>query len=44
MFGKERYANGQRTFDLEGTTLTYNFKNGKVKTKGAFIDERTERE
>lgn len=42
MLGKDKYANGQKVYEYDGATLTYYFKNGKVKAKGRFVDEEME--
>jgi antitoxin component YwqK of YwqJK toxin-antitoxin module len=34
MMDKNEYVNGQKIFEYAGDTLTYFFKNGKVKAKG----------
>lgn len=44
MLEKKEYANGQKVYDYDGTTLTYYFKNGKVKAKGTLVDEKMEGE
>ncbi|MFV5684622.1 toxin-antitoxin system YwqK family antitoxin [Flavobacterium sp. GB2R13] len=38
MLDKKHYVNGQINHELVGDKLTYFFKNGKVKTKGTFIN------
>ena len=38
MLDKKYYVNGQLAHELVGDHLTYFFKNGKVKAKGAFIN------
>ncbi|GAA4422776.1 hypothetical protein GCM10023188_00760 [Pontibacter saemangeumensis] len=44
MLTKKTYANGQKAHELEGTRLTYFFKNGKVKAEGDFDDDNMEGE
>lgn len=44
MLDKDMYANGQKAYDYDGRTLTYYFKNGKIKAKGPFTDEKMEGE
>ena len=39
MFRKEEYANGQKVYEFNGNTLTYFFKNGKVKSQGIYENE-----
>lgn len=36
MLQEKIYANGQKAYTLEGTKLTYFFKNGKIKAEGVF--------
>ena len=36
---KTHYANGQEIFDQSGDTLTYYFKDGKVKAQGKSVDD-----
>ena len=38
MLDKKYYVNGEIAHELIGEQLTYFFKNGKVKAKGAFIN------
>ena len=38
------YSNGQKTFEQAGDTLTYFFKNGKIKAEGISINEIMEGE
>lgn len=38
MMKKKQYANGQPTYEQTGDTLTYFFKDGKVKAQGASIN------
>lgn len=38
------YSNGQKTFEQAGDTLTYFFKNGKIKAEGLSINEIMEGE
>lgn len=44
MLGKKHYANGQATFKIEGETLTYFFKTGKVKAYGGYANEQMQSE
>lgn len=37
MMNKKQYTNGQKTFEQVGDTLTYFFKDGKIKAKGISI-------
>jgi antitoxin component YwqK of YwqJK toxin-antitoxin module len=36
MLNKKQYINGQKTHDLTENVLTFYFKDGRVKAKGAF--------
>lgn len=44
MLEKKQYANGQTTHKLDGETLTYYFKSGKIKAFGSFINEQMQGE
>jgi antitoxin component YwqK of YwqJK toxin-antitoxin module len=44
MLDKKNYANGQNVHELDGTKMTYFFKNGKVKAEGLFVDNSMEGE
>lgn len=44
MLKKKQYANGQPTHKLDGDTLTYFFKTGKVKAYGSYINEQMQGE
>jgi len=44
MLERKKYANGQDVFTCSDDTLTYYFKNGRVKAQGRFIDDRMEGE
>lgn len=44
MMKKKQYANGQPTYEQTGDTLTYFFKDGKVKAQGASINGMMEGE
>jgi len=44
MLDKKEYANGQKTYELDGNRLTYFFKDGKVKAEGLFENEKMEGE
>ncbi len=37
MMKKKEYTNGQKTYEQKGNTLTYYFKDGKVKAEGISI-------
>lgn len=41
---KKEYANGQKTYEQKGDTLTYFFKDGKVKAEGLSIHDLMEGE
>lgn len=44
MMKKKEYANGQKTHEQKGDTLTYFFKDGKVKAEGISINDAMEGE
>ncbi len=44
MMEKKEYANGQKTYKQKGDTLTYFFKDGKVKAEGISINDVMEGE
>lgn len=39
MMKKKKYANGQKTYEQNGDTLTYFFKNGEVKAFGKSVND-----
>lgn len=44
MFKKKRYRNGNNVYELHDDILTYYFKNGNVKARGWYINNRMEGE
>lgn len=44
MLELKKYANGQSVYDLDGSTLTYFYKDGTVKAVGEFQNDRMEGE
>jgi len=42
MLDKKEYANGQKVYELKDDVLTYFYKNGKLKAKGPFINNKME--
>ncbi len=44
MMKKKQYANGQPTYEQSGDTLTYFFKDGKIKAHGASVNGMMEGE
>jgi antitoxin component YwqK of YwqJK toxin-antitoxin module len=44
MLSKKSYVNGQKVYELDGDTLTFFYKTGKLKAKGPFINEQMEGE
>ncbi|WP_048919746.1 toxin-antitoxin system YwqK family antitoxin [Rufibacter radiotolerans] len=44
MLAKKNYANGQKVHEQTEDTLTYFFKNGKVKATGPFTDNQMQGE
>ena len=44
MLSKKQYANGQKTYKLMDNMLTYFFKNGALKARGSFEDEKMQGE
>lgn len=43
MLEKKKYANGQITHELKGNSLTFFFKDGKIKAEGKYINGFMER-
>jgi len=39
MMKQKQYANGQKTYEQNGDTLTYFFKNGEVKALGKSVND-----
>lgn len=44
MLKKQTYENGQRVYDLQGTTLTYYYENGVMRATGAYENGQMEGE
>ncbi len=44
MLGKDTNANGQRSYLLEYSILTYYYKNGKVRAFGSYENDKMEGE
>lgn len=44
MMKQKQYANGQKTYEQKGDTLTYFFKNGKIKAFGTSVNDKMEGE
>lgn len=44
MLDKKHYANGQAVHTLDGDTLTYFFKSGKLKAFGRYVEEQMQGE
>lgn len=44
MMEKKTYANGQNVYELKDDFLTYYYKDGTVKSKGPYLDEKMEGE
>ncbi len=44
MMEKKIYANGQKVYELKDEVLTYYFKDGTVKSKGPYQNEKMEGE
>lgn len=44
MLGKSEYNNGNKIYEIKDDTLTYYFKDGKVKAKGKYINDLMEGE